>query len=147
PGMSGVELAQRLKADPRCASIPMLVLSSIDDFGDQEAASSVFCARLLKPVRQSDLLNAVRRALAPSKSEWSFDHVVQPSRPQLARKAPLKAVLAEDNKVNQIVAADMLAEMGVECVVAGNGKLALEAIHRGGIDLVLMDCQMPEMDG
>lgn len=148
PGMTGLELAQRLRAHSRCDSTRLLVLSSIDDLGEDESTGKVFCARLVKPVRQSDLFNTILRLLVPSGSlQPVSDGLVQARRRGPTRGVRLRALLAEDNRVNQVVAVDMLADMDVDCVVAPDGRRALELIQTGGFHFVLMDCQMPEMDG
>jgi signal transduction histidine kinase/CheY-like chemotaxis protein len=148
PGMTGIDLAHRFRADPRLSMIPLVILSSIDDFGDHSNLSGLFEARLVKPVRQSDLYNTIVRVLAPPRgSAPERDPFPQLTRPTRCRARRLRALLAEDNKVNQIVATDLLSDMGVDCVIAPDGGRALELVRRGGLDLILMDCQMPEMDG
>ena len=146
PGMNGAALARRLREDARYASAPLIVLSSIDDFGEAEADSGLFSARLVKPVRQSDLLDTIVRLVAPA-PQAAAERPVAPPAPAALPGPRRRAVLAEDNKVNQVVALDMLADMGVDCVVATDGQRAVELVREGEIDLVLMDCQMPVMDG
>ena len=147
PGMTGIDLAHRFKADPRLASTPLVILSSIDDFGDQAELSGLFEARLVKPVRQSDLYNTIVRVLTPLKATSTNTDAWKPALPARTRSRRLRALLAEDNKVNRVVATDILTDMGVDCVIAADGGRALELVRAGGLDLILMDCQMPEMDG
>ncbi|HYE02453.1 MAG TPA: response regulator, partial [Phycisphaerales bacterium] len=143
PGMTGLELARRLRDEPAAGGAPRLVLSSIDDFGAPDEAG-LFAARLVKPVRQSDLFNAIVRVVAPGAAPGA-------PRARRARTVPAgrrrRAVLAEDHAVNRLVAVEILRSLGVDCVVAPDGRRAIEAVRAGGFELVLMDCQMPEMDG
>src|SRR5206468_2247931 len=99
-------------------------------------------AYLLKPIKQSDLLATLLTALDGSRR---VAPPRDPSAPPGVR--PLRVLLAEDNVVNQKLATRLLEKQGHAVTVVSNGKEALEAVRREGFDVVLMDVQMPEMDG
>jgi CheY-like chemotaxis protein len=108
----------------------------------------LFVATLAKPLRQSQLFDTLVTLLA---HEAAPKHGAAPAKPkmdvQLAERHPLRILLAEDNVVNQKLALRLLQQMGYRADVASNGIEAIESIERQTYDLVLMDVQMPEMDG
>ncbi len=133
-----------------------MMLSSAMRSGEEKRATELGVRSVLsKPVTQSDLLDAILIALAANSSSCSMWE--GPERPDSDRAdrgtkaAPtfkaLRILLAEDNAINRAVATGMLEKQGHEIVHAENGSEAVEAIERGQFDLVLMDIQMPEMDG
>ncbi|MFC3913510.1 response regulator [Pseudaeromonas sharmana] len=150
PLQNGNDLIRRIQQHPTLASLPILLLSSAGTDRPLEACPvPERCQVLTKPVRQSDLYNAMVQALqAPSSAAPA------PLKAQLAsvpHSAPLRlqgrVLLAEDNLVNQEVALAMLENLGVGYETVSNGADALEILARQHFDLVLMDCQMPIMDG
>ena len=146
PGMDGCDLARRVQADPRHASTRMLMLTSggSDDSGRFRELG--IDAWLAKPIRQSDLLNAMLDLLRPDRDRDRDRPAPIQALPVEARR-PLRVLLAEDHPINQKVATRMLEDRGHEVTVVDNGRLALEALESGAFDLVLMDVQMPEMGG
>jgi CheY-like chemotaxis protein len=146
PGMSGVQTAAVLKADPRHAQTPLVLLSSVADRGTQEEQRQRgFQAALSKPVRRQQLWDAISEVLDPGcrpRAEPSSN--VAPAPPELRG---LRVLLAEDNSVNQRVALRILERWGCRAQAVANGVEALREIAREPYDLVLMDCQMPELDG
>ena len=142
PGMDGVALARAIPADRQ---MPLILLSPSGTPLDGEEAQ-LFQTQLLKPVKYSGLYKSLLKAtgveIAPSarKSEKKMDC-------GLAERQPLRILLAEDNPVNQKVGLLMLSRFGYTAVAAANGKLALQALEKNTYDVVLMDIQMPEMDG
>ena len=100
-------------------------------------------ARLIKPLRQSQLYAAIRQTLEPARA--SADRPQRAAPPRAAR--PARILVAEDNEINQIVTTQVLSKVGFTCDLVANGKEALAALTDKTYDLVLMDCQMPEMDG
>ncbi|MDI1445450.1 response regulator [Polyangium sp. 6x1] len=146
PGMSGFELGAALRQDPRLAELPFLLLTS-SDLATQREAARLGATCLSKPIKQSSLFDAILRALSQS--------VVRPSRapralaidPSLGERHPLRILLAEDNVVNQKVASLLLQRLGYRVDIAANGLEVLEAVTRKEYDVVLMDVQMPDMDG
>ena len=105
-----------------------------------------FAAAITKPVRQSELFERIAQVMANKSAAAASNTASAAAGP--ARGAPgLGILLAEDNQVNQIVAAEVIRDAGYTCDVVADGRQALEAVALGAYDLVLMDCQMPEMDG
>jgi len=144
PGMDGIELAQRIRAGGN--TLPLVLFSSL---GRREAQDSLFAATLAKPLRQSQLFDTLvtllaqdmpRRPAATAPAKDGIDST-------LGQRHPLRILLAEDNVVNQKLALRLLQRMGYRADVAGNGIEVIESIERQPYDLVLMDVQMPEMDG
>jgi CheY-like chemotaxis protein len=143
PGMDGVALAKRIRA--LRPELPLVLFSSL---GRREAGDGLFAATLAKPIRQSQLFDtlvsllaqdeAPRPAAAPAKSTLD---------PGMAARHPLRVLLAEDNVVNQKLAMRLLQQMGYRADLASNGIEAVESVERQPYDVVLMDVQMPEMDG
>jgi two-component system, sensor histidine kinase and response regulator len=149
PGMNGLELARAIKVDPALAATRLLLLTSIGrpcgSEGFQEAGID---ACMTKPVRQSDLYDCLVTAIGTS--ERTDDMVVRP-HDRVAGNGPSHAtmtlLLAEDNTVNQQVARFMLEAQGYRVDVVANGREAVTAFERRAYAAVLMDIQMPEMDG
>jgi signal transduction histidine kinase/DNA-binding response OmpR family regulator len=147
PGMDGVTLAREIHAVPRDPSLPLILLSSVPQPLAPEPRPSAFTAVLGKPVKLSllyaSILDAMGRGRASGEAEPG------PSPPPAVRPtdAVLKVLLAEDNEVNRSVALRMLERLGYTADVAVNGREVLERLERSAYDVVLMDVQMPEMDG
>jgi GAF domain-containing protein/CheY-like chemotaxis protein len=146
PEMDGVALARRLReARP---DLPLVLFSSL---GRREVgeAESLFAAFLAKPVRQSQLFDTLVTLLAHAQAPAPQRHAPATSQldPGMAARHPLRILLAEDNVVNQKLALRFLQQMGYRADVASNGLEAVESVERQVYDVVLMDVQMPEMDG
>src|SRR5207247_7753400 len=147
PGMDGFELLERVRAAPAFGSLPVLVLSSAGEASDTERCRRLgVAAYLMKPATQSDLWDAVMTGLSGSPESIEGDTDERPAGLAPGIR-PLHVLLAEDNPINQTLAARMLGRQGHTVVVAGNGVEALEALRGERFDVVLMDVQMPEMDG
>jgi signal transduction histidine kinase/DNA-binding response OmpR family regulator len=146
PDMDGQTTARLIRRNPRLASTPLVLLSSIGVVkGGAEAIRAMgFDAGLSKPVRQSQLCETLVQVLAGRKDEGAI--VQAPSEP-IRPDAPLRALIVEDNPVNQKVALRMLETLGCRCEAVTNGLEALETLARGFYDVVIMDVQMPVMDG
>lgn len=143
PEMDGGQLLDALAADERFADLAIIVLSSAGLAARPEIAARA--PLLLKPVRQSELHNLIAQVLAGDlKLQVPVAEV--PSEAKLQRLAG-RVLLAEDNPVNQEVASVMLQRLGVAAKIVNNGQEALELTEFEHFDLVLMDCQMPVMDG
>jgi signal transduction histidine kinase/PleD family two-component response regulator len=141
PEMDGQELARRIQADARFAELPLVLLSSMGALAD--ARQMGFAEALAKPVRQATLLRAILSALGGRVEP-------RPAEPAPAFRAlseRLRVLLAEDNRVNRLVAINMLQRFGCDVDAAETGREAVEAVAAKEYDLVLMDVQMPEMDG
>jgi two-component system, sensor histidine kinase and response regulator len=144
PGMNGLELGLAIQADPVLSGSRLALISSTASAAELKTVSeSGFFAQLNKPLRASDLYHCVGEAIGAT------DRVMPGARAQAPAHVRLggRVLVAEDNPVNQDVASLILEKLGVECEIVNNGREALEALRRGRFDLVLMDCNMPEMDG
>jgi PAS domain S-box-containing protein len=146
PGMDGIELARTLKTDPVTAPTMLFLLSSSGH--RLEAAESHltgFAASLTKPVRSSELFDCLITSLnSGSALEPSVDPAEEVPAPA---ESSGRILLVEDNKVNQLVGTKVLENLGYIFTIANNGLQAVEAFRLGAYDAILMDCQMPEMDG
>jgi two-component system sensor histidine kinase/response regulator len=145
PGMDGLELARAIKADPTTAHARLFLLSSSGRIPNDVAAEAGLAGTMTKPVRQSELFNCLIEGLQMELSPDTPD-----AEPTAQRDRPAErgiVLLVEDNTMNQLVATRMLAKLGYRCDVANNGQEALAAIIAGAYDAILMDCQMPVMDG
>jgi two-component system, sensor histidine kinase and response regulator len=146
PGMDGIELASALKADSTTASVSLFLLSSSGErLGRAEAHLRGFAASMTKPVRSSELYDCLITSLNPA--------IAQP-QPEVPVADPTQnpepkgmILLVEDNKMNQLVASKVLAKLGFRFDVANHGREAVSAVQERSYDAILMDCQMPEMDG
>ncbi len=146
PDMDGLGLAEAIQADPAIAGLPVILLSSAGAVAAARRTEAGIEASLMKPVRQSELHDALVRAVAPTTPEPS---TVDPDGS--ARSTPGerrgRVLVVEDNEINQMVAVGTLTKLGYVTDVAANGREALEALSGQEYAAVLMDCQMPEMDG
>ena len=146
PEMDGITLAKQLRQHPKCAQIPLIMLSSIGN-SPSRTKDLNFAAMLDKPVKQAQLQKTLISVLTESENI----RVPVPERLRfdagMAERLPLRILLAEDNVVNQKVAQHMLARLGYRVDLAANGLEVLDALQRQTYDVVLMDVQMPEMDG
>jgi len=147
PDMDGFQLATAVRGDKRIKRTNLLMLTSAGQRGDGERCRELgIRGYLTKPISRSDLLEALGTVLAGSPGEAGMPDVV--TRHTIAEsRATLRVLLAEDNPVNQQVAVAMLVKRGHEVHVSSNGREALEAVQGRDFDVVLMDIQMPEMDG
>ena len=145
PDMNGVQLATEIRK--LNSSLPLILFSSL---GRREVGedSKLFTAYLAKPIKQSQLFDTLAGLFAeaplqearPTPERLKLD-------PEFAARHPLKILLAEDNAVNQKLALRILEQMGYRADVASNGIEAIESVERQEYDAILMDVQMPEMDG
>jgi signal transduction histidine kinase/DNA-binding response OmpR family regulator len=156
PEMDGFELARRIKAEPALAGTHLVLLTSFGQRGQSKTADEIgIAACLTKPVRQSQLFDCLTTVInQQSMVTKSVVQVarrrssVEPNRVIAPRAAAHQRILlAEDNIVNQKVAMLQLQKLGYRADAVANGVEVLEALDRIAYDLVLMDCQMPEMDG
>jgi len=147
PVMDGFDLAAKVQQSPRLAGASIMMLSSGARPGDRARCFELgISAYLTKPVKQSDLMDTIVGVLASRLPKQK----PQPRRepvPLAPGGRRLRVLVAEDNAVNQQVAAGMLERVGHQATVAANGREALAFLEREAFDLVLMDVQMPELDG
>jgi CheY-like chemotaxis protein len=146
PDMDGFTLAERITQTPALAGVTIMMLSSVDLPGDTSRCRALGIATYLtKPIKQSELLDALLNVMGHTAAAV-LDKV--PARaPIPAPGRRLRVLVAEDNAVNQRLAMRLLEKRGHYVVVRGNGRDAVAVMKDESFDLVLMDIQMPEMDG
>jgi PAS domain S-box-containing protein len=146
PGLGGEQTALAIRAIPRYAEVPLILLTSGESGGAAEGdAGGLWAARLAKPVRRTLLYTTACRAVAgpaPARAGISPAEAEDPES-----VSPLRILLAEDNEVNRRVATGMAERLGCSVVAVGNGREAVDAMESSRYALILMDVQMPEMDG
>ena len=148
PDMKGTELAQRIHDDPELLKTSVIMLCPFTNRPDSAALRLArVSSALAKPILLPRLLNAVQMALDPSRRGSVIeDPRVESSLSEQTRRE-CKVLLAEDNAVNQKLAVRLLDKLGYSADVVENGVDAVDRVRHGHYDMVLMDCQMPEMDG
>jgi CheY-like chemotaxis protein len=149
PDMDGLTLSEQILKMPEACSLPMVLLSSSAEDLDP-GKTKQFRAVLLKPIKSSRLYNTFIEIFSPvdtvstsaqaEKTHSEFD-------PGMGKRHPLRILLAEDNHTNQVLALALLDRLGYRADVAGNGVEVLKTLQRQSYDVILMDVQMPEMDG
>jgi len=149
PDMNGLQTARRFKQDPALADIPLVMLSSASSMGGRtEDQAAGIAARLIKPIHQQQLLSCLTRLMADAQAQ-ALREPVSPEAPTPtpSRSRCRRVLIVEDNLVNQKVALRLLSKLGYEADVANHGAEAVEAVTERSYGAVLMDCQMPVMDG
>ena len=148
PGMDGVELARAIRADRRLAATRLVLLTSSGRRGDAGVAEAAGIeAFLTKPVRQSTLFDCLATLVATDEPAEARPLITRHTTTEIRRRNRPHLLVVEDNIVNQKVASRTLENLGYRVDVAANGLEAVEATARITYAAVLMDCQMPEMDG
>jgi len=155
PGMGGAQLAQTIKADPSLENTILVLMTSVDDGDHTDRLRSLgFSGRVTKPIEQSQLLDAIVETLASANAvsrhqSPGSDGEKSPrtQRTGTVEYAKARILLAEDNEISAEAAVELLALAGYHCDTVVNGKQAVQAILEREYDLILMDCQMPELDG
>ncbi len=146
PGMNGTHLAAVIRGDAHLADLPLLFLTA--SHGVSASVTSQWRAPCLsKPVKQSTLFDGIMRVLLHSPLRSSRGPRSIPIDSTLGLRLPLRILLAEDNVINQKVALLLLQRAGYRADIAANGQEVLDAVATKAYDLILMDVQMPEMDG
>ena len=147
PEMDGLELARRIRRLRHGRELPLVLLTSLARLPQSRSAEE-FSAQLAKPIKASQLYNALVRVLAePVQEPVAVDAGSGAGSDAMPEISSLRILLAEDNALNQKVALRILDKLGYSADVASNGLEALEALEQQTYDVVLMDVQMPEMDG
>ncbi|MES2821744.1 MAG: ATP-binding protein [Pseudomonadota bacterium] len=149
-GLAGIEADLLISDCPECLyglrpaiNVPILLVTAYGNFlPGEEAAALTPLEQVARPLARTALYQALRRVLHPTSMQ-------SPALTRAAQREPrnAKVLLVEDNPVNQLVAKGMLGKLGCEVMVAGNGVEALSSLELSPVDLVLMDCNMPVMDG
>jgi len=150
PGIDGVELGRRIKESPELRDTRLIMMTSHGERGDAARVTQAgFAGYLTKPLRQSQLRECLGLVLGRGDSPLAESGPALVTRHTVAesRKHRVRILLAEDNPTNQLVALKILEKLGYRADVVVNGREALAALRDIPYDLVLMDCQMPELDG
>ncbi|MDH3433061.1 MAG: response regulator [Gammaproteobacteria bacterium] len=144
PHKDGIDLARAIRANPDLVDLKLMILSSVaNSVADDTMADLNIAGQLTKPIRQSRLYDALVVMLGGEEVARSHSRLKMTSTKALSGSV----LLAEDNPVNQAVAIGMLEAMGLSVVIAGDGHEAIEKASSGPFDVILMDCQMPGVDG
>ena len=149
PDEEGATLAKDIKGDSSLASISLVLLSPHGACGDaREVQDAGFAACLMKPIKRSQLKDCLRMLVGNKMTGQGAQKALIHSPSLAAEKAePKRILLVEDNLTNQKVALGILIKIGYQVDVAANGQEALKAFEKKRYDLILMDLQMPKMDG
>jgi signal transduction histidine kinase/DNA-binding response OmpR family regulator/HPt (histidine-containing phosphotransfer) domain-containing protein len=143
PGMDGIDTARALRKKKELKDLRLVMLTSLDGSGEVELARQVgIIAYIVKPVRQSRLLNTIITAMGMEPATVNCMEVRN-----IRHFAGASVLLVEDHPINQEVGKAMLEQLGCSVEVAGDGRVAVDMYSSRTYDLLLMDCQMPEMDG
>ena len=148
-GTDGFDLARRIKTDKRLAQIRLIMLTSFGQRGHSETAREAgLAAYLTRPVREADFLNCLAAVLnEPPAGTTPARLITRHTLEEARQRTRARILIAEDNPVNRKVVRQQLKRLGYECDVVPNGQEALKALTHHTYALVLMDCQMPLMDG
>jgi CheY-like chemotaxis protein/HPt (histidine-containing phosphotransfer) domain-containing protein len=145
PGIDGFALVEQIRRDPSLANLTVILLTSADQAQDAVRSDKLRIShRLMKPIKQSELLDAIVAALGVAPAEPAAS-ATEPAAGQATR--PLRILLAEDSIVNQRLAVGLLERHGHRLTIANNGREACDRLEHDRFDVVLMDVQMPEVDG
>jgi CheY-like chemotaxis protein len=149
PKMDGFTLVERIRQRPELATATIMMLTSAGHRGDAERCKELgVAAYLLKPIRQSELRESIALVLGAREQRGAIPLVTRYSlHDSRDPMAVLRILVAEDNAVNQRLVVRLLEKRGHRVVLAVDGRQAIEALNQESFDLVLMDVQMPEMDG
>ncbi len=144
PAMDGLELGKKIKEIPFKGDIPMIMLTSLGKIN--KLPTDIFDAQLSKPIKLAELFEEVLRVIAETRNRRSnlADHNIDKN---LADKLPMRILLAEDNITNQDLVITLLSKMGYKIDAVENGRKVLEMLDRKKYDIILMDIQMPVMNG
>jgi signal transduction histidine kinase/CheY-like chemotaxis protein len=144
PAMDGIELGRTIKALPFKGDVPMIMLTSLGKIN--KLPTDVFDAQLSKPIKLAELFEEVLRVIAEARNRRSnlADHNIDKN---LSSKLPMRILLAEDNITNQDLVITLLSKMGYKIDAVDNGRKVLEMMERKKYDIILMDIQMPVMNG
>jgi signal transduction histidine kinase/DNA-binding response OmpR family regulator len=145
PGMDGLEVIEKIKADPSLQGVIIMMLTSCDQLSSIARCRSLGVnTYLIKPICPAELQETIRMGLG-AQTMRSATHAQSTSPARQGRM--LRILVAEDNIINQKLAATLLRKLGHEVEVARNGREALDQWKNGNLDMIFMDVQMPEMDG
>ena len=150
PGMSGEDLGLAIRKDPGFSEMLLVMMTSVGRRGDASRLEKMgFSAYLTKPVKSQHLYDCLRMLLKnkPPAAEASEKTIITRHKIAEVQKQSMRILLAEDNRLNQIVAEKIIEKLGFPVDTVSNGLEAIQALQKVPYDLVFMDVQMPEMDG
>jgi len=152
PGMDGETLAKTIKADPQVSNTVLVLLSSSIDYDPNRFREAGFAGWITKPAQETELLTTIAEAYACAERSGNYSTIdpdasaLKPLPDEDGRESA-HILLVEDNEIGQEAARELIRQSGFTCDTAMNGRVAVDAVVGNRYDLVLMDCQMPEMDG
>jgi len=148
PGMDGIELAEEIRKMPALRETPIILLTSLNFYQNARSQDKLF-AYLTKPVKSAQLHNTLLDLMSPHPDQKTLKPITisETIDSHFAEQYPLRLLAAEDNQVNQKVLLYILERLGYEADIVENGCEVLEALKEKEYDVILMDIQMPEMDG
>jgi signal transduction histidine kinase/NO-binding membrane sensor protein with MHYT domain/DNA-binding response OmpR family regulator/HPt (histidine-containing phosphotransfer) domain-containing protein len=147
PGMAGDELVERIRAHGTLRDTKLVMVSSAGRYGVKKSTLTALDARMDKPVRQHELVDCLVRIFSTNTGDSTLHSRNSSHATERTAISPLRILLAEDNRINQKFAVALLEKAGHSVDVAENGLQAVDAVQRNSYDVVLMDIQMPELDG
>jgi signal transduction histidine kinase/DNA-binding response OmpR family regulator len=147
PGMSGGELAQRIRSHSALRDTKLVLVSSAGALGVAKTALRLVDAKVDKPIRQHELLDCLVRVYSADPDSGSQPRPSARPDHKTVSSRPLRILIAEDNRINQTFAVALLQKAGHAVEVVENGRQAVDAVRRNTYDVVLMDAQMPQLDG
>jgi CheY-like chemotaxis protein len=151
PVCDGAELGRKIVDDAQLRSTRLVLLTSSGQRGEGHLFADIgFAGYLLKPVTQRDLVDCLTMVMSNDAEEWQVKTqplITQQTIQTQRNTKKNRILLAEDNLVNQKVATRLLEKLNYQVDVVGTGRAAVDAWQSGNYDLILMDCQMPELDG
>ena len=149
PDMDGRELVERIRSIPEIADTPLVILTSIgEDITRAEREAWKLAAYLNKPIRQSRLFDSIVSATCQKSPTDAAQRATAEEPIDLhASAGEFQILVAEDNDINQVVVRELLTRLGYACTLVSNGRQAVEKASTRAFDAVLMDCQMPVLDG
>lgn len=147
PNMDGFEMAMCLRDVPGVKAPPMVLMSASLHLDPGVVADHGFVAHLVKPIGQSVLYGLLTDMIGPLETSGWQPMEDMPAQPRSVGPRNVRVLLAEDNEINRMIATEQLRKLGYDCTPAVNGQEAFEKWKAEGFEVVLMDCQMPEVDG
>ena len=148
PNLNGFELGEAIKENPKISDLKMMLMTSVCNRGDKAKVASIgFDAYLPKPVKWNDFFDALSTILCPKRKKKSEEVITRHALRDMRKVPSIKILLAEDDKINQLVTGSFLKKLGQTVDIVEDGLQAIKALENIEYDIVLMDVQMPKLDG